>query len=92
MAGLAEYGKGDWRSISRNYVLTRTPTQVHTFSWHHNNISDFQILILRFVNFIKRTYSFSIDAPLQCRWPAMRSSTSSTRKAHPKPATAKLVV
>ncbi len=27
MAGLAEYGKGDWRSISRNYVLTRTPTQ-----------------------------------------------------------------
>ena len=28
VAGLAEYGKGDWRSISRNYVLTRTPTQV----------------------------------------------------------------
>lgn len=28
VAGLAEFGKGDWRSISRNYVLTRTPTQV----------------------------------------------------------------
>lgn len=28
VAGLAEFGKGDWRSISRNFVLTRTPTQV----------------------------------------------------------------
>lgn len=27
VAGLQEFGKGDWRSISRNYVLTRTPTQ-----------------------------------------------------------------
>ncbi|KAL5984595.1 hypothetical protein ACLOJK_041903 [Asimina triloba] len=26
--GLSKYGKGDWRSISRNCVLTRTPTQV----------------------------------------------------------------
>lgn len=26
--GLKKYGKGDWRNISRNYVVTRTPTQV----------------------------------------------------------------
>ncbi|KAK6144227.1 hypothetical protein DH2020_021047 [Rehmannia glutinosa] len=26
--GLRIYGKGDWRSISRNVVVTRTPTQV----------------------------------------------------------------
>ncbi|CAN1126257.1 Transcription factor SRM1 [Linum perenne] len=25
---LRTYGKGDWRSISRNVVVTRTPTQV----------------------------------------------------------------
>ena len=25
--GLAKFGKGDWRSISRNFVMTRTPTQ-----------------------------------------------------------------
>jgi len=25
---LDKYGKGDWRSISRNFVVTRTPTQV----------------------------------------------------------------
>lgn len=26
--GLKKYGKGDWRNISRNFVMTRTPTQV----------------------------------------------------------------
>ena len=30
LMGLAKYGKGDWRSISRNFVITRTPTQVGT--------------------------------------------------------------
>ncbi|OVA06047.1 SANT/Myb domain [Macleaya cordata] len=28
LIGLQKYGKGDWRSISRNAVQTRTPTQV----------------------------------------------------------------
>lgn len=28
LLGLAKFGKGDWRSISRNFVVTRTPTQV----------------------------------------------------------------
>ncbi|XP_059665891.1 transcription factor DIVARICATA [Cornus florida] len=28
LVGLDKYGKGDWRSISRNVVITRTPTQV----------------------------------------------------------------
>eukprot|EP01018_Ginkgo_biloba_P028763 Gb_28292 [translate_table: standard] len=28
LMGLSEYGKGDWRSISRNFVVSRTPTQV----------------------------------------------------------------
>lgn len=28
LKGLQQYGKGDWRSISRNVVITRTPTQV----------------------------------------------------------------
>ncbi|XRB23031.1 HTH myb-type domain-containing protein [Pseudoscourfieldia marina] len=28
LLGLHKYGKGDWRSISRNCVVTRTPTQV----------------------------------------------------------------
>ncbi|KAH0745525.1 hypothetical protein KY285_007182 [Solanum tuberosum] len=28
LIGLDKYGKGDWRSISRNVVVTRTPTQV----------------------------------------------------------------
>ncbi|KAL6129323.1 hypothetical protein ACLB2K_072674 [Fragaria x ananassa] len=28
LVGLKQFGKGDWRSISRNVVVTRTPTQV----------------------------------------------------------------
>nr|AYC76742.1 divaricata [Streptocarpus ionanthus] len=28
LIGLKKYGKGDWRNISRNFVITRTPTQV----------------------------------------------------------------
>ncbi|KAJ7974877.1 Transcription factor DIVARICATA [Quillaja saponaria] len=28
LIGLGKFGKGDWRSISRNVVVTRTPTQV----------------------------------------------------------------
>ncbi|CAL9097833.1 unnamed protein product [Musa textilis] len=28
LLGLQKYGKGDWRNISRNLVITRTPTQV----------------------------------------------------------------
>ena len=27
LLGLQKYGKGDWRSISRNFVISRTPTQ-----------------------------------------------------------------
>lgn len=28
LLGLQKYGKGDWRNISRNFVITKTPTQV----------------------------------------------------------------
>ncbi|XP_061356703.1 transcription factor DIVARICATA-like [Gastrolobium bilobum] len=28
LMGLIKYGKGDWRNISRNFVITKTPTQV----------------------------------------------------------------
>jgi SHAQKYF class myb-like DNA-binding protein len=28
LLGLAKFGKGDWRSIARSFVTTRTPTQV----------------------------------------------------------------
>lgn len=28
LKGLLKYGKGDWRNISRNFVMSKTPTQV----------------------------------------------------------------
>ena len=33
LLGLAKFGKGDWRSISRSFVMSRTPTQVPVF-WY----------------------------------------------------------
>ncbi|XP_070027662.1 transcription factor SRM1-like [Nicotiana sylvestris] len=35
LLGLEKYGKGDWRSISRNFVMTRTPTQVASHAQGH---------------------------------------------------------
>lgn len=32
LLGLAKFGKGDWRSIARNFVVSRTPTQVGIFA------------------------------------------------------------
>lgn len=35
LEGLEKYGKGDWRSISRLCVVTRTPTQVASHAQKH---------------------------------------------------------
>ncbi|XP_058080184.1 transcription factor DIVARICATA-like [Magnolia sinica] len=37
LIGLSKYGKGDWRSISRNCVKTRTPTQVASHAQKYFN-------------------------------------------------------
>lgn len=43
LSGLQKLGKGDWRGISRNFVATRTPTQVASHAQKYflrqNNIS-----------------------------------------------------
>ncbi|KAI3788647.1 hypothetical protein L2E82_01419 [Cichorium intybus] len=43
LLGLQKLGKGDWRGIARNYVITRTPTQVtshaHKYFIRQSNIS-----------------------------------------------------
>lgn len=35
LLGLQKLGKGDWRGIARNYVLSRTPTQVASHAQKH---------------------------------------------------------
>ncbi|KAJ6375625.1 hypothetical protein OIU77_000581 [Salix suchowensis] len=37
LVGLQKMGKGDWRGISRNFVKTRTPTQVASHAQKHFN-------------------------------------------------------
>lgn len=37
LMGLKKHGKGDWRNISRNFVLTRTPTQVASHAQKYFN-------------------------------------------------------
>ncbi|EFJ15772.1 hypothetical protein SELMODRAFT_117555 [Selaginella moellendorffii] len=37
LIGLEKYGKGDWRSISRKVVITRTPTQVASHAQKYFN-------------------------------------------------------
>ncbi|KAF5749850.1 transcription factor DIVARICATA [Tripterygium wilfordii] len=37
LLGLDKYGKGDWRSISRNFVVSRTPTQVASHAQKYFN-------------------------------------------------------
>ncbi|KAL4556917.1 hypothetical protein LXL04_035084 [Taraxacum kok-saghyz] len=42
LVGLQVHGKGDWRSISRNFVMTKTPTQVasHAQKYYARQHSD----------------------------------------------------
>ncbi|GAB4836583.1 hypothetical protein Ancab_001496 [Ancistrocladus abbreviatus] len=37
LIGLNKYGKGDWRSISRHFVITRSPTQVASHAQKYFN-------------------------------------------------------
>ncbi|KAM3307960.1 hypothetical protein P3S67_009704 [Capsicum chacoense] len=37
LLGLETYGKGDWRSISRNIVISRTPSQVASHAQKYFN-------------------------------------------------------
>lgn len=37
LLGLDKFGKGDWRSISRNFVISRTPTQVASHAQKYYN-------------------------------------------------------
>ncbi|KAI4302416.1 hypothetical protein MLD38_038163 [Melastoma candidum] len=42
LMGLVKYGKGDWRNISRNFVISKTPTQVasHAQKYFNRQLSE----------------------------------------------------
>ena len=49
LLGLQKLGKGDWRGIARNYVISRTPTQVASHAQKYfirqSNVSRLMFLV-----------------------------------------------
>ncbi|ESQ48913.1 hypothetical protein EUTSA_v10021322mg [Eutrema salsugineum] len=74
LLGLLKYGKGDWRNISRNFVVSKTPTQVasHAQKYYQRQLSgakdkrrpsihDTTTVNLLNANLINRSFSDHID-------------------------------
>ncbi|KAE8682471.1 Transcription factor DIVARICATA [Hibiscus syriacus] len=82
LIGLQKFGKGDWRSISRNVVITRTPTQVASHA---------QKYFLRQSSVKKERKRSSIhdittvDAPVEQNWVSMSSGQASLLQQLPPP-------
>ena len=77
LLGLSKFGKGDWRSISRNFVVSRTPTQV-TVALLANivQLAESQCCPYHCTSIIQLAEQGVMLCWL-CRWPPMRRSTSS---------------
>lgn len=74
LMGLAKFGKGDWRSIARNFVTTRTPTQVSTLTVQKVAGSRDNMAVLQ--GYIALYRPFTVTC-LVCRLQATLKSTSS---------------
>ncbi|XP_051116986.1 transcription factor MYB1R1-like [Andrographis paniculata] len=81
LIGLQKVGKGDWRGISKNYVKTRTPTQVASHA---------QKYFLRRSNLSRRrrrSSLFDITTDLVAQVPTEHSRTQQDATANPVSAT-----
>ncbi|XP_027336148.1 transcription factor DIVARICATA-like [Abrus precatorius] len=74
LLGLKKYGKGDWRNISRNFVTTRTPTQVASHA---------QKYFIRQLNGGKDKRRSSIHDITMVNLPETKSSSESNKPPSP---------
>ncbi|XP_021278735.1 transcription factor DIVARICATA-like [Herrania umbratica] len=70
LIGLHKFGKGDWRSISRNVVVTRTPTQVasHAQKYFLRQSSVKKERKRSSIHDITTVDSNTMDAPVNQNW------------------------
>ncbi|KAK6247503.1 hypothetical protein QUC31_019068 [Theobroma cacao] len=70
LIGLHKFGKGDWRSISRNVVVTRTPTQVasHAQKYFLRQSSVKKERKRSSIHDITTVDSNTMDAPVDQNW------------------------
>ncbi|XVF19560.1 hypothetical protein REPUB_Repub11eG0122100 [Reevesia pubescens] len=70
LIGLHKFGKGDWRSISRNVVVTRTPTQVasHAQKYFLRQSSVKKERKRSSIHDITTVDSSTMDAPVEQNW------------------------
>ncbi|XP_050386024.1 transcription factor DIVARICATA [Argentina anserina] len=70
LVGLKQFGKGDWRSISRNVVVTRTPTQVasHAQKYFLRQNSGKKERKRSSIHDITSVDTNSVPASTECKW------------------------
>ncbi|XP_073020716.1 transcription factor DIVARICATA-like [Primulina eburnea] len=70
LLGLKKYGKGDWRSISRNLIVTKTPTQVasHAQKYFLRQSDDKKVKKRSSIHDITTTID-SLTVPAQLNYP-----------------------
>ncbi|KAL4332346.1 hypothetical protein GQ457_07G035950 [Hibiscus cannabinus] len=79
LIGLHKFGKGDWRSISRNVVITRTPTQVasHAQKYFLRQSSVKKERKRSSIHDITTVDNSTVDVPAQENWVPMSSGQPS---------------
>ncbi|KAK8550752.1 hypothetical protein V6N13_119252 [Hibiscus sabdariffa] len=80
LIGLHKFGKGDWRSISRNVVITRTPTQVasHAQKYFLRHSSVKKERKRSSIHDITTVDNSTVDVPAQENWVPMSSGQPSS--------------
>ncbi|KAK8641307.1 hypothetical protein V6N13_010720 [Hibiscus sabdariffa] len=80
LIGLHKFGKGDWRSISRNVVITRTPTQVasHAQKYFLRQSSGKKERKRSSIHDITTVDNTTVDVPVEENWVPMSSGQPSS--------------
>ncbi|KAJ6749112.1 TRANSCRIPTIONAL ADAPTOR 2 ADA2 -RELATED [Salix purpurea] len=85
LVGLQKMGKGDWRGISRNFVKTRTPTQVASHAQKHFNRNSSLNRRRRRSSLFDITTDMVTEAPMEEQQAPCQDSKSSNQAPRSNP-------